>query len=389
MKTKLFLILLIVSFSLVACSAKETPTPLPTVVLDAPVEGAGTGLSNGAVVASGFVMAENKANLGFILGGILETVNVQEGDAIKAGEVLAELDGNSLVFELQKAESNLAELTSPGSMASAESDLAQASKLLEDTTDDLESLNFPRANDVRIDNTQAEIDLAQKAVTYANNKWKQVSRLEPGDEKRAAALLELTNAQIALDKLVAKINWYTGKPTGADAMIIQADYDTAVTAVKEAEWYLAELKGESVPADATGPKLNQLRNARIQVASLKDQLDNHKIISPFDGVVAKANAHIGEMVSPGQILFIVSNPAKLYVETTDLSEKDINIVKVGQKVSIFIKALGSNVPGTVISISPIADMLGGDVVYRTRVSFDELPEGVLAGMSVDVEYILE
>lgn len=387
MKKKLILIIVIASLMLISCSAKATPTALPTVALDAPADGSTS--SGGSVVASGFVVAENKANLGFILSGLLTNVNVQEGDQVKEGQILAELDGNSLVFELQKAETNLAELTSPGAKALAESDLAQATKLVEDTTDDLESLNYPRANDVRIDNTQANIDLAEKAVTYAHNRWKQVSRLEPGDEKRAAALLDLTNAQIALDALVAKMNWYTTNPTGADAMIIQADYDKAITAEQEAKWYLAELNGESVPAEATGTKLNQLRNARIQVASLKDQLDNHKIMSPFDGVVAKAVAHVGEIVSPGQILFIVSNPEKLYVETTDLSEKDISQVAVGQKVNVIIKALGANVLGTVISISPVADLLGGDVVYRTRVSFDELPAGVLSGMSVDVEYIVE
>ena len=387
MKKKLIFIIVIASLMLISCSAKATPTALPTVALDAPADGSTS--SGGSVVASGFVVAENKANLGFILSGLLTNVNVQEGDQVKEGQILAELDGNSLVFELQKAETNLAELTSPGAKALAESDLAQATKLVEDTTDDLESLNYPRANDVRIDNTQANIDLAEKAVTYAHNRWKQVSRLEPGDEKRAAALLDLTNAQIALDALVAKMNWYTTNPTGADAMIIQADYDKAITAEQEAKWYLAELNGESVPAEATGTKLNQLRNARIQVASLKDQLDNHKIMSPFDGVVAKAVAHVGEIVSPGQILFIVSNPEKLYIETTDLSEKDISQVAVGQKVNVIIKALGANVLGTVISISPVADLLGGDVVYRTRVSFDELPAGVLSGMSVDVEYIVE
>jgi multidrug efflux pump subunit AcrA (membrane-fusion protein) len=387
LKKKLIFIIVIASLMLISCSAKATPTALPTVALDAPADGSTS--SGGSVVASGFVVAENKANLGFILSGLLTNVNVQEGDQVKEGQILAELDGNSLVFELQKAETNLAELTSPGAKALAESDLAQATKLVEDTTDDLESLNYPRANDVRIDNTQANIDLAEKAVTYAHNRWKQVSRLEPGDEKRAAALLDLTNAQIALDALVAKMNWYTTNPTGADAMIIQADYDKAITAEQEAKWYLAELNGESVPAEATGTKLNQLRNARIQVASLKDQLDNHKIMSPFDGVVAKAVAHVGEIVSPGQILFIVSNPEKLYIETTDLSEKDISQVAVGQKVNVIIKALGANVLGTVISISPVADLLGGDVVYRTRVSFDELPAGVLSGMSVDVEYIVE
>jgi len=34
----------------------------------------------------------------------------------------------------------------------------------------------------------------------------------------------------------------------------------------------------------------------------------------------------------------------------------------------------------------VADTLGGDVVYKTTIELDDPPEGLLAGMSVDVEY---
>jgi len=356
---KWMVVAIVAAIFLAACGPKETPTPIPTVALDPAESATGSQFSNGAVVASGYVTAENMANLGFVAGGRIAIVNVQEGDKVKAGQILAEQDW------------------------------AQANKKVKDTKDDFDALEYPRATDTRIDNTQAAIDLANKRLTLARDRWHQVARLEQGDERRAAALLEITNAQIALDDLNAKITWYTNKPDAIDAAIITADYDAAVAHADEAKWLVAELKGESVPAEATGPGLNQLRSARNLVESLKSQIANNQIKSPFDGTVAKADAHIGEIVNPGTPLFIVSNEEKLIVETTDLSEKDVSQVSVGQKVSIYVKALQTNADGTVISISPVADMLGGDVVYRTRISFDELPEGVLSGMSVDVNYIVE
>lgn len=388
-KTYIWGVVMLAAMLLSACGPTATPTPIPTVALDPAESATGSQFNNGEVVASGYVTAENKANLGFVVGGRLTVVNVQEGQAVKAGQILAELDTTGLQIELNKAQNNLAELTSPGAIALAEQQLAQANKHKDDAKDDFDGLQYPRATDTRIDNTQAAVDLAQKRLTLARDRWHQVARLEQGDERRAAALLEITNAQIALDDLNAKLTWYTNKPDELDSAIIIADYDAAVAAADEAAWLVAELKGESVPATATGAGLNQLRNARNLVASLKSQIANNQIAAPFDGTVAKADAHIGEITNPGQTLFIVSNEEKLVVETTDLSEKDVSKVFEGQKVSIYIKALQSNVDGTVLSISPVADMLGGDVVYRTRIAFDALPEGVLSGMSVDVTYIIE
>jgi hypothetical protein len=43
-------------------------------------------------------------------------------------------------------------------------------------------------------------------------------------------------------------------------------------------------------------------------------------------------------------------------------------------------------PGHVVRISPVANILGGDVVYKTVIEFDEVNDGLLSGMSVDVIY---
>jgi hypothetical protein len=37
-------------------------------------------------------------------------------------------------------------------------------------------------------------------------------------------------------------------------------------------------------------------------------------------------------------------------------------------------------------VTAVADTLGGDVVYKTTIKLNELPEGIRAGMSVTVQY---
>jgi multidrug resistance efflux pump len=237
-----------------------------------------------------------------------------------------------------------------------------------------------------INNTQGEIDLAKQALSRAADAYRMVARLENGDYRKAEALVAMTNAQLKINDLLAKYNWYVGKPSDIDAALANAKLDVAKAAVQEAQWYLTVLKGENAPPEATGANLARLEAARIALAAAEDTLDHTRLVSPISGVVLKVNAIAGETISPGEQLIVISDVTHLHVETTDLSERDVPSVEIGQKVMISIKALNTSVPGHVTSISPVADTLGGDVVYKTTIEIDSPPTRVRAGMSVDVQY---
>jgi hypothetical protein len=54
---------------------------------------------------------------------------------------------------------------------------------------------------------------------------------------------------------------------------------------------------------------------------------------------------------------------------------------------VFVKPLGKQVDGTVAEVAPLADTLGGDVVYKTVIDLDTTDvEGLRAGMTVDVTF---
>jgi multidrug efflux pump subunit AcrA (membrane-fusion protein) len=78
--------------------------------------------------------------------------------------------------------------------------------------------------------------------------------------------------------------------------------------------------------------------------------------------------------------------SKFQVETKDLSERDVPRISIGQPVTVLVKALDQQVKGKVSEISPLADTLGGDVVYKTTVILDTHLQGLRAGMSVDVRF---
>jgi HlyD family secretion protein len=309
-----------------------------------------------------------------------------EGDTVQAGQVLAELDDSQIQLDYVQAQRTLNELTSPAAQAAAAQQLAIARQALEDQQEKVDSQFYKRASDTLIDKTQGEIDLARQALARASDAYKSVARKEDGDSQKAAAMVALTNAQLRLNDLIAKYNWYSGKPTDIDVSLEQAKYDVAKAAVQEAEWYLAVLKGEQIPPEATGSNLAKLEQAKTTVASIKNRLENTRLVAPISGIIIDVTAVAGETVSPGQIIFSISDVTRLHVETSDLSERDVPKVSIGQVVTVSIKALNISVPGHVLRISPVADILGGDVVYKTIIDLDEVPEGLLAGMSVDVIY---
>jgi RND family efflux transporter MFP subunit len=109
------------------------------------------------------------------------------------------------------------------------------------------------------------------------------------------------------------------------------------------------------------------------------------LTAPFDGMVVSIQAIPGELVLPDQAVLTLAMLDDMQVETTDLSERDIARVKIGQPVSIYIEALDVTVGGKVIRISPISKTVGGDVVFPVTIKLNEQPDGLLWGMTAEVE----
>jgi RND family efflux transporter MFP subunit len=133
----------------------------------------------------------------------------------------------------------------------------------------------------------------------------------------------------------------------------------------------------------------QRADARVQQAQMALQLAEidlaeGTLTASFDGIVTSLSVRPGEFVPSDQGVVTLATLDNLQLETTDLSERDIMKVKVGAPVDIYIEALNENVPGTVISISPRANTVGGDVVFKVTIAFDEQPEKALWGMTAEV-----
>lgn len=109
------------------------------------------------------------------------------------------------------------------------------------------------------------------------------------------------------------------------------------------------------------------------------------LVAPFDGVIVSVDIAPSEVVVPGQIVIVLGDFSRFQVKTSDLSERDVTRVQVGQSAVVFIEALNEEFAGSVVDIDRVGSTLGGDVVFTVTIALDNQPQGLLWGMSADVE----
>ncbi|HLF73808.1 MAG TPA: efflux RND transporter periplasmic adaptor subunit [Anaerolineales bacterium] len=141
--------------------------------------------------------------------------------------------------------------------------------------------------------------------------------------------------------------------------------------------------------DVVPPEVRQRADARAlsEQAALEiaqASLAQSTLIAPYDATVASIHVVPGEYVEQNQVVITLATLDTMQLETTDLSERDITKANIGAPVDILIEALNEHVSGEVTRIAPMANIIGGDVVFRVTVAFDRQPENLLWGMTAEV-----
>jgi len=387
MKTKLSI--LIISFALLisACGASNTAT-----VASVGVDASGSASQPAEILAqpsdiivSAELVPAQEASLAFVASGNVSSVNVTVGQIVSEGDILIELDNTLAKLEVERAERNLREMTSPGAIAAAEEAVTIALENRDDEAFDVVALDYGRASQDMIDEIQAEITIAEKRLEAAEAAYDRVKDKPLNNEKRANGLLALNNAKNYLNGLQTDYQWYISPPTANDVAQTNAEAARAEAVYQEAVWYLAAINGENLPSEASGAQLAALQQAQADLIAAQTRLDQTRIFAPFDGVVAQISVSVGDFIAPAQSIATISNLAQIQIKTTDLSERDVVRVKIGAPASVLIEALEESFPATVSSISPLANNLGGDVVYEVTLNFDALPgNSIYGGMTAEV-----
>lgn len=149
-------------------------------------------------------------------------------------------------------------------------------------------------------------------------------------------------------------------------------------------------RAQGLAARAAGTQLSvdqaqtALAEIDARIAAQKDRMDELTLRAPVDGVVLRADGHIGEIVGTSDVLFWVGEPKPLRV-VADVNEEDILKVTPGQTVLLRADALGeARVTATVGEITP-----KGDPTTKTFRVYLPLPDAspLKVGMSVEANIV--
>jgi multidrug resistance efflux pump len=111
--------------------------------------------------------------------------------------------------------------------------------------------------------------------------------------------------------------------------------------------------------------------------------------SPIIGTVVEINVEVGTIVSPGWVIVNLADLTRWQVETTDLSENDVVLLKPGMSARVTLAAFpGGEFEGMVRKINLVGEDSRGSVVYSVLLDFDPAGEPVRWGMSAFVDISL-
>ena len=143
-----------------------------------------------------------------------------------------------------------------------------------------------------------------------------------------------------------------------DAHEIQARLDQAAAGRQLAERDLkraSDLMQEKILSQSEFDSAqSKFRIATATEAEARIMLDYTLILAPFDGVITRKLADVGDLAAPGKPLLQMENPNTLRLEA-DVPEALVGNVKLGDRLAVRIAAVTGEIAGTVAEMSPTAD----------------------------------
>lgn len=277
--------------------------------------------------------------LGFRVGGRLAGVMVEEGDAVKAGDVLARLDPGPLDIAVRAAEENVAALKA--------------------TLDKLKA--GPRPSEI----AKARAAYEEQVASLANAEL----ALSRADQLRSQG----TVAQSSLDTATAAKDMASARVASAKA---------ALSLIEEGS------RSEDIMAAEA-----QLRAAEAQLDAARTSLADTELKAPADGVILSRVSEPGAIVASSTNVLVLALTEPVWVRAY-VAEPDLGRVHPGLKVKVTSDSMtGAGYEGQVGFISPVAEFtpkavetpdLRTDLVYRLRIIVDHPGKDLRQGMPVTV-----
>ncbi len=319
---KFRIVVLVLLAGLAACSSKApssgpVPSASPGTVTQPGVsvrtQMLERGTLRGTVDANGQVVADagGQASLAFPTDGQIAAIDVNIGDQVAKGEVLAVLDAR----------------TASSAIVQAQADVAAA-----------------------------EANLAKSEARARPQEFAQNSASVQAARAKAQAAKAEADRQAALAR--------AGISSQRELQQAQSNYEGAL-----ADERIAEQQGSIL---AAGPRPQDIAVARAAVQQAQAELSAARtkaslldIVAPFDGVITQRLKNPGETADPATPVLAMVNPNRTVVEV-QVSQDQATLVRPGAAANISVDGSVNRIDGTVVAVSPALAAQTGTMTVRIR-----------------------
>ncbi|MFN4066543.1 MAG: efflux RND transporter periplasmic adaptor subunit [Thermosynechococcus sp.] len=294
------------------------------------------------IAATGKVVPVQTVNISPKRAGLLTALYVEQGDRVKAGQIIARMDSRDEQAQLAQAQANLAEA------------------------------------------------IARRDRVLAGNRAEEIAQAEA--QVRAAA----TRAQLAQERL-KRNEWLAAEGAIPRDTLdeLRANRDSAIASLNEAQKRLQLLQ--------RGSRSEEIRQAEAGVAAAQAQvqaaraaLEDTIIRAPFTGIITQKYANPGAFVTPTTTASATTSATSTSIVAiaegleilAEVPEVDIGQVLVGQPVEIRADAYpGETFKGRVRLVAPEAVVEQNVTFFQVRVSLVTGLEKLRSGMNVDLDFL--
>jgi membrane fusion protein, multidrug efflux system len=282
--------------------------------------------------------------------GQVVAVRIKDNQAVKAGDVLVELDRTDLQVRLDSARADLAAARAQAQNAQAQlalteksvgATLRQAAGSVNEASSGVSSLRAAR------EQAHADVTAAEAALRLAESEYKRAEGLFAAD---AVTKAEMDSRRAALDQARAQLEQ------------ARAHEDSARASISSGQGALQLAEGRRQAAQ-TGPE--QLASAQAEVALADSRVKQSEsavraaelnvsyatVRAPAAGVVSKRNVEVGQTVAPERALLALVATDDLWV-VANFKETQVGEMRPGQPAEVDVDAFsGDSLSGHVESIA--------------------------------------
>ncbi|MGE5072620.1 MAG: efflux RND transporter periplasmic adaptor subunit, partial [Anaerolineae bacterium] len=161
--------------------------------------------------------------------------------------------------------------------------------------------------------------------------------------------------------------------TAAQAELDSATANAAIQRHARKKWNGSEFVYVSSPPEWKAMADARVLQAQAALDVARANLAQGTLVAPYDATVVSVGVVPGEMATLGKPVLVLGDLAHLQLATTDLSEREIASVHIGQPAATRLKAFDQDLPGKVIAIAPMSQIANGDTVFKVTIQLDQPP----------------